>query len=685
MSYCSVVNHSGLVLISSAVALAFSLVSPALTVGVSAPLTGGGIETLPPVQTAPVPLANASFEDGAASWKINIPESFSIAPSQAHNGKASLRFDATCKPQYTPSAKLIVHDIQPGNYVLRFWIKTRALQGMQVGGSERTGGIRVSFEYTTSDGQRSWPSSEIFTGTRDWQPEELLFHIERPPRDHQAAISINSYNGSGGQGEAWLDDFTLERWATPPVEAFLRYPNYRGFLAEDASQTVKVWVRVNQEQPATPVQISITDATGAAMAEQQLPANTQETVVLFEAGKWPLGNYVVRVKRGSFQYPAYLIRKISPSQRRGLAVWFDADNVAHLAGKPTFPIGFYNAGASSDIARLDMLKESPANFTIDYQSWPLNLVGRRQYLGELQKRNLPWFLDTINMVFPKMRYNILEQPIGKELLPQAVDTQENMDRFLTRLAQEVRSLPGHGGWYVMDERPLDRIPPTFHNLDILRREDPGHPTYGVSNKPEEFFYWRDTLDVFGLDPYPLMNMAAGQPLSLVGQWTRTGNESVQGARPLWTVIQFFQGWAKDRWPTEEELRSMSLMAIVEGARGLWYWSFGARGLNSVKDPQQRAEYWRRAVKVTRELQQLEPALIAPDAPEMVRSVSDSRLRWRARATQGKRYVFAYLPADKFNDRTEIPPVEVQFTLHDGQIVKRTFRPDTADWLEIKAK
>lgn len=124
---------------------------------------------------------------------------------------------------------------------------------------------------------------------------------------------------------------------------------------------------------------------------------------------------------------------------------------------------------------------------------------------------------------------------------------------------------------------------------------------------------------------------------------------------------------------------MSLMAVTEGARGLFYWSFGARALLSVKDPKEREGYWRRAVQVTKELESLEPALVAPDAPEVVRSVSDPRVRWRARRAEGKWYVFAYLPAEKFSDRTEKPPVQVTFTLQDGQQVRRTFRPDTADW------
>ncbi|MGD8240031.1 MAG: hypothetical protein PVH68_15855 [Armatimonadota bacterium] len=66
----------------------------------------------------------------------------------------------------------------------------------------------------------------------------------------------------------------------------------------------------------------------------------------------------------------------------------------------------------------------------------------------------------------------------------------------------------------MAERPFGMVPAIFHQCSVLCRADPDHPTYGVSNKPGEFCMWRDALDVCGLDPYPLVNMALERPLTL---------------------------------------------------------------------------------------------------------------------------------------------------------------------------
>jgi hypothetical protein len=129
---------------------------------------------------------------------------------------------------------------------------------------------------------------------------------------------------------------------------------------------------------------------------------------------------------------------------------------------------------------------------------------------------------------------------------------------------------------------------------------------------------------------------------MVGEWTRLGVDAVHGARPVWMVIQYFPLTGAGGWPTEAELRAMSWMAIVEGARGLFYWSFGAKGLAWVKDPREREQRWRELVKVTREIKALEPVLLAPDADVVAPEPGDGAVRWLGKVgPDGARYLFAY--------------------------------------------
>lgn len=678
--------------------LALAIALPARS-GSTEALQAGGLERLPLLErTAPVPLVNGAFEEGEVGWKLS-PPAFSVL--QTEKGERCLRFDGTVPTQFVPSARLVVEGIRSGMYCLRFRTKLRDIPKGNGAGRQ---GVRVSLEYFDAKGQRYWPSTSVMMGSHDWQPVTLWAYLPGPIRDERVTISVHRYGNPLG-GEAFFDDFSLERVAAPPIEAYLRYPNYRGYLPADGRQTVRLWVRVNEAHPRERPQIVVSAlGTKKEFSRIVLRPEVRETVVEINARRWPLGRYAVRARLGEYEYPAYLLQKISAEQRRKMAIWFDEHQVLHLRGRPTFLLGFFNAqgdDGSPDFPqqpykRLDLLAQAQPNFTIDYASWPLAMNDRRAYHAQLQQRGL-CLLDTVNIAFADEvgeRWNILAEPIGRELLPgeggkPSPLTEENMNQFLARLAQEMRRLPSHGGWYVMDERGFDRVVPTFQQYTVLRRADPDHPTYGVSDKPDEVLLWRDTLDVFGLDPYPLANMALDRPLTMVGEWTRTAVEATQGSRPIWMCLQFFQMFSKDRWPTEEELRTMSLMALTEGARGLWYWSFGLRGLKSVKDAAERREYWQRAVAVCTELRRLEPALIAPDAPHVVTSVSDPRIRWRARVVQtrqGERwYILAYLPANRFKERFTKAPVTATFTLKNGQRITRSFSPDTADWFVVEPK
>ena len=76
---------------------------------------------------------------------------------------------------------------------------------------------------------------------------------------------------------------------------------------------------------------------------------------------------------------------------------------------------------------------------------------------------------------------------------------------------------------------------------------------------------------------------------------------MHAARPVWTVIQFFQADLESAWPTQQQLHDMSWMAIVEGATGLFYWEYGIRGLYQVKDPTEKAALYQELINVTSEV------------------------------------------------------------------------------------
>lgn len=649
----------------------------------------GGVRELPAATSQAVPLVNPDFEQQWDGWTPASQDAFSIEtePNGAHSGQSCLRFDCGQQTRYVPSLRQKLGGIAPGVYVLRFWLK---LDGVS-DGTQKTSGVRISIEYLLKDGQRAWPSTTIFRGTADWQQQELKAHIPPEADPASVAISIHRY-GSATSGTAWFDDFSLTYLRPPAVETFLLPPNFRGYLSSDESATVRLWVHRDAAQTQAAIRVEVRQGSERqVIASKVLEDDVGEQIVELDASAWPVGSYTVEARAGKFCSTPIVVQKISAEQQQQFSVWFDANQVVHFHGKPVFPIGLYNTtrqfynrdedfDSPTETERLEKMAEAPICANVNYWFWAPSIEARRKYLDAMNRLGIG-YLDTVNNVYPGFPVT----PCVADLMPEEADrkelnTQELVDRYLARLAERMRTQPAMLGWYVMDERSFADAPRHFHQYRLLANADPDHPTFGVSNKPHELTFWRDCIDVIGLDPYPLMNMKAGRPLTMVGDWTRAATQATFHSRPVWMVIQFFQGWSTDRWPTEEELRTMSLTAITEGARGLFYWSYGARALMWVKDPQQREEYWRRLVNVTRELHSLEPALVAADAPESVSSVSDHRIRWLARIADDKCYIFAYLPAERFvKDPSAAERAEVQFTLADGQTITRIFRPDSADW------
>jgi hypothetical protein len=118
-------------------------------------------------------------------------------------------------------------------------------------------------------------------------------------------------------------------------------------------------------------------------------------------------------------------------------------------------------------------------------------------------------------------------------------------------------------------------------------------------------------------------------------------QAVHASRPVWTVIQFFQADAVASWPTEQQLHDMTWMAIAEGASGVFYWSNGIRALAWVRDPVQKAALWGSLVRVTKEIKDLEPVLLRPDAQVLNGKPSQDIVTREKTGADGSRYVIAY--------------------------------------------
>ena len=594
----------------------------------------GGLETLYPWPEDPTNLVqNPSFEALGANWKINLPSYFFPTTTDFHTGLWNLQLqDSNLAPYYPLATQAPA--LKPGWYTLRGWIKA-----VNAGTNTSGAGGRISL---------SRGNSPVVSGTTDWtQVERRSFPILP---GESASVRLEAYRKP--DGTIFFDDIEVHRQIPPAVEGFLLYPNYRGVLFEDRSQTIQVSVTVRPEEVGLTladlaVRLFLETEGGLVVASQVVTPAAGQFGLSLDASAAPLGYFRLRLqalRAGSgevlFEYPAYRIVKLSADARALLTTYVDSDNVLVVNGQRTFVLGIYDTSGYSNLPsvyepRISKIAEAPINLYLNYWLGGTPVSALNALMTTLQRYGMA-YLHTVNTWFP-------DSSNWPGFLTCNGQTANSLgqDGFTACMAAALGTNSGLAGWYTADERPADQVERVFHQYTVLRQNDPGGVTFIAQNRPGELVRWRDATDVMGVDPYPIYSIPEGSlsPLEMVTDWVEQAEAAVEGSRPVWGVIQFFKFGSNGHWPTYDELRTMSYMAIVAGAKGLFYWSYGANALSWVSDPTLKEEYWQRLVRVTTEIKSLEPALISPDAPEILSAYSPAgTIRVLAKQVGDTRYL-----------------------------------------------
>lgn len=167
-------------------------------------------------------------------------------------------------------------------------------------------------------------------------------------------------------------------------------------------------------------------------------------------------------------------------------------------------------------------------------------------------------------------------------------------------------------WYLRDEPDVFKEPAkSLADFEAkVKAWDPATPTTFVVGDGRAAPTYGHIADILMVDWYPVPHLQ----LSSVGDHVRWTMEAGKG-KPVWAVLQAFDWkWSRQRrpnkdrigrFPTSAEIRFMSYLSLIEGARGLWYFAY-APGEGIILS--ERVELWILLTRVTRELAQLRPIL-----------------------------------------------------------------------------
>ncbi|MBR2081509.1 MAG: hypothetical protein IJ876_00605 [Elusimicrobiaceae bacterium] len=172
-------------------------------------------------------------------------------------------------------------------------------------------------------------------------------------------------------------------------------------------------------------------------------------------------------------------------------------------------------------------------------------------------------------------------------------------------------------WYLADEPDVHKL--SRERVTEIHKKSkeifPNHQTALVIGQGKTVVPYYDLSDILMVDWYPVPHL----PLTSFGDNVRLAKEGQESAgvgnRPLWGVVQAFdwkeyQQYRPDndrigRFPTEAEIRFMSYDGILNGATGLFYYTFGTKdGTLASAHP----DWWTRVVSVSQELNKLLPVL-----------------------------------------------------------------------------
>jgi hypothetical protein len=210
--------------------------------------------------------------------------------------------------------------------------------------------------------------------------------------------------------------------------------------------------------------------------------------------------------------------------------------------------------------------------------------------------------------------------------------------IVTAVVKNFRDHPALLAWYTSDEMLPAYTPRLIERRRLVRALDPWHPTWGLYNWPDEVGGMISNADVVGIDPYTIGDRNS-RSMQYVDSFATTTQASLGGGGggglPLWVWPQAHSAGlyskvngrrmdqaedreallAKYRAPTEEEMRAMSLLLAIKGARGFVFYSYF-----DLLKPAVRPDYpqrWKELCNVGTLLQELVPFLYSDEkAPQV---------------------------------------------------------------------
>ena len=561
---------------------------------------------------------STSFDEpGIAKEKIFEINEFKLVPGAGRNGTAAMEFDTPDAQKYVIGGILLPALDSHFNYVLKMHIKAERL--VHPTGVKEDG--LFCWEFADEKGAFIYGKYPVFRNSpNEWKEYEMTFR----PNPNLKASKITFYLKKGMTGKVTYDDISLYKYGKN-YAAVRSYP--KNLTSRIGRETFVFQFDVSTPKSAVGL-VTLTNG-GKTQEKIAVPDADMRAKVDFDGiveGPIELGFRMADTREKLIiGKNTYHLNALERGKAPANAALIDENGNLLVDGKPIFLNAlFVNHAHKNALADIE---GAGFNAIVPYASM-------RPHSFLLDKEELSNFTDELKLFMEKARKHNLKVIFNlKGQLAHARDHEviSNWDGVTDRMAiamKAVNLLKDHPqllGWYINDETPAMYLKDVIDMRENVSKADYWHPvvslTYEYSNLPGS----ANSGDVFSYDSYPIYHDKKKQ--SLHGMLP--GLEAARDCGvPHWFTQQVFN-WAiyktKDvtefrnsYFPTEKELRSMPLLAAINGAKGFIGYQYDCV-VPYVDDrwPGHSAEEWPKVVAMSRLLNELGPFIIGPaGAPEV---------------------------------------------------------------------
>jgi hypothetical protein len=293
----------------------------------------------------------------------------------------------------------------------------------------------------------------------------------------------------------------------------------------------------------------------------------------------------------------YVLIKEPPT--KGIVTIRD-DGVTLVDGKPFFPIGIYS---------VSKLPVNDNNFDKAFAELKAAGFNMAHTYNSARNADFAEFYEAAR----KYDFKLF-------IPPESGNNNPDANSALATVARECNEIPLLA-WYLADDTAGWIGPTELKRVhEAIMQVDPYHMTTqadGITQlNDQRYVRYVDSTTGFLPEIYPIREKTGNH----VADVTR-GMKNVQAAwakagrvTPVWAIIQDFEGWGWQRYPTNEEERCMVYLALIHGAQGMTWYTYSYRPPDkhgAAYDPQ----VWAYLKGIAGELSSLSEVLTSRDPKE----------------------------------------------------------------------